>query len=35
MDDDSFGVLDRLLTVIMKHPKARIARAADLVRRGR
>jgi peptidoglycan/xylan/chitin deacetylase (PgdA/CDA1 family) len=35
MDGDSFGVLDRLLTVIMKHPKARIVRAADLVREGR
>jgi peptidoglycan/xylan/chitin deacetylase (PgdA/CDA1 family) len=35
MDDESFGALDRLLTVIMKHPKARIVRAADLVRGGR
>ncbi len=34
MDALGFAELDRLLTVIMKHPKARMVRAADLVREG-
>ncbi len=34
MDALGFATLDRLLTVIMKHPKARMVRAADLVREG-